>query len=932
MEEYKKEQNRTKKERKEDGARTKRNAFVCAAAMMFIAAALMTAFTFAAPSSEDAGDDQTIGSNGDTFDYTSAPNLKLTYMVTSEDPNTAQVYGYISGITHEMRIPSTVTNNGKEYIVTSIGDGVFNAKENEEIKKKLNKVVLPDSVTVIGKEAFVHCANLEGINLDKITSVGMLAFIHCTSLTSVELPMAEIIEAGAFTNCNNMTYAFVGGSLTHLGEFAFYSDRLGALAIPYGTILGEQPVDHSVTVLVHYEGAPAVSAVRDGNEVKLTIHAEIPASELTVGTAHGGNGVTVTGEDHEWSFVKQFIKNEYYAKFVQAVSFTVSGKVTDGVNGIAGAAIAYTVTGTPGIQVIETANNGTYAIEAPWGSEVSIISVVRSGYVSAQSMPLYFSGKATQNFVMNGGHGTTYTVTGSVKHGTHALNGVNISYIIYGGGAGNVKTDANGKYVISGIPSGAVVHINDAQKDGFTNTTHLPAELYVDGNKTADIAMSPVPGHHLTISGKAELNGAGLENVTISYTADGINQPSALTDKFGNYKITVPAGSVVIITAAKDTYVVKTSYAELYMSENRTGVDFAFDYDRDHWAIVIFDPENGEPPAQVWHEIGTKLTKPDDPVKSTYKFAGWSFAGALWNFGSDIVGGDMTLTAEYDHDETYWATVIFDPDNSTGTTEIWHSKGTVLADPIIPVKGSLKFIGWFLSDAEWNFNDIVTKDITLKAKYENDPEYHYKVTFNADNGLPPQEVWTLKGDTVAEPAVPVKGSLTFIGWFLGDKEWDFNDAITLDITLKAKYENDPEYYFKVIFDADNGTGPEEAWVLKGTVVDEPNVPTKGSLTFVGWFLGDTEWNFSDAVTSDITLKAKYENDPEYHYKVTFDADNGSSTEAWVLKGEIVAEPGTPAKGSLTFIGWFLGDAKWDFADAIISDITLKAKYENDPEY
>lgn len=50
-------------------------------------------------------------------------------------------------------------------------------------------VVIPDSVTEIGGEAFSGCTSLTNITIpDSVTEIGRSAFNGCTSLTKVSLP------------------------------------------------------------------------------------------------------------------------------------------------------------------------------------------------------------------------------------------------------------------------------------------------------------------------------------------------------------------------------------------------------------------------------------------------------------------------------------------------------------------------------------------------------------------------------------------------------------------------------------------------------------------------------------------------------------------------------------------------------------------------
>ena len=64
--------------------------------------------------------------------------------------------------------------------------------------------------------------------------------------------------------------------------------------------------------------------------------------------------------------------------------------------------------------------------------------------------------------------------------------------------------------------------------------------------------------------------------------------------------------------------------------------------------------------------------------------------------------------------------------------------------------------------------------------------------------------------------------------------------------------------FTVTFNADGGTlaGEATVQVKKGKTISEPTAPTKEGYTFAGWYNGETKYDFSSKVTSDITLVAR----------------------------------------------------------------------------
>ncbi|HBF14313.1 MAG TPA: hypothetical protein DDW30_01240, partial [Clostridiales bacterium] len=75
---------------------------------------------------------------------------------------------------------------------------------------------------------------------------------------------------------------------------------------------------------------------------------------------------------------------------------------------------------------------------------------------------------------------------------------------------------------------------------------------------------------------------------------------------------------------------------------------------------------------------------------------------------------------------------------------------------------------------------------------------------------------------------------------------------------KDIFPTDILHPFTVSFDADNGTDTFTQTVYRNRKAAKPEAPVKDGCTFVGWFNGDTEWNFeTDTVTEDVTLTAKW---------------------------------------------------------------------------
>lgn len=63
------------------------------------------------------------------------------------------------------------------------------------------------------------------------------------------------------------------------------------------------------------------------------------------------------------------------------------------------------------------------------------------------------------------------------------------------------------------------------------------------------------------------------------------------------------------------------------------------------------------------------------------------------------------------------------------------------------------------------------------------------------------------------------------------------------------------------------------------------------------------------------------------YTVTFQSEGGSEVASQIRANTPAARPADPTKEGYTFIGWYKGEEKWNFADAVTEAMTLTAKWQ-----
>lgn len=176
----------------------------------------------------------------------------------------------------------------------------------------------------------------------------------------------------------------------------------------------------------------------------------------------------------------------------------------------------------------------------------------------------------------------------------------------------------------------------------------------------------------------------------------------------------------------------------------------------------------------------------------------------------------------------------------------------------------------------------------------------FTVTFDAQGGTAVSAQTVTDGEKATAPADPTKEDYNFLGWYVGDTKYDFNTAVTADVTLTAKWEKKPACNpepenpnpenpnpenpnpenpnpenpnpenpnpevteFTVTFDSQGGSAVVAQTVQKDATATKPEDPTKTDFYFIGWYVGDTEYNFETPVTAAITLTAKWGYQPKW---------------------------------------------------------------------
>ena len=150
------------------------------------------------------------------------------------------------------------------------------------------------------------------------------------------------------------------------------------------------------------------------------------------------------------------------------------------------------------------------------------------------------------------------------------------------------------------------------------------------------------------------------------------------------------------------------------------------------------------------------------------------------------------------------------------------------------------------------------------------------------------------GEKAIEPDVPSRQGYQFTDWYLDNTKYDFNTAVTKDMTLTAKWTVNS---YTITFDTDGGSAIDPITQDYGTAIIAPADPTREGYTFIGWDKAIP----ATMPAEDLTVTAQWRIN---QYTIAFDTDGGSAIAPITQDyGTQITAPADPTREGYTFIGW-----------------------------
>jgi uncharacterized repeat protein (TIGR02543 family) len=332
--------------------------------------------------------------------------------------------------------------------------------------------------------------------------------------------------------------------------------------------------------------------------------------------------------------------------------------------------------------------------------------------------------------------------------------------------------------------------------------------------------------------------------------------------------------------------------------------------------IVTFNSNGGSTVASQSVTSGSTATKPTDPTKTGYAFAGWTLNGTAYSFSAPVTAS-ITLTASWTANAY---TVTFNSNGGSALAPQTVNYGSTATQPAAPTKSGYTFGGWTLNGAAYSFSTPVTGNVTLTASWTTLPVY--TVTFNSNGGSAVASESVVSGSTATQPTSPTQAGYTFSGWTLNGSAYSFSTAVTANVTLVASWTALPVY--TITFNSNGGSSVASQSVTSGSTATQPTSPTLANYTFNGWTLNGSAYSFSTPVTANVTLTASW---TSITYVVTFNSNGGSSVASQtVVSGSTATQPTPLTNSPHVFKGWYSGSTAYNFSTPVTSNLTLTASW------
>lgn len=299
---------------------------------------------------------------------------------------------------------------------------------------------------------------------------------------------------------------------------------------------------------------------------------------------------------------------------------------------------------------------------------------------------------------------------------------------------------------------------------------------------------------------------------------------------------------------------------------------------------VTFDSKGSSAVEAAAIKYEEKITKPSDPTKAGYTFAGWYKETAcenVWDFDNDVVTDETTLYAKWTANRY---TALFDKNegDTVSPASIEKDYQEELGTLPTATRTGYSFAGWFTAatggDQISNKTKMPLDGTTYYAQWTIN---QYTVKFDGNGGSNETDITADYDSELETLPTSSRTGYTFAGWYTekigGTKVETTTKVPAKDVTYYAHWTINQ---YTVKFDGNGGSNGTEITADYDSELETLPTSTREGYIFEGWYTektGGTRILTTTKMPLDgATYYAQWKT---VDYTITYDLNDGSSSEA-----------------------------------------------------
>ncbi len=264
----------------------------------------------------------------------------------------------------------------------------------------------------------------------------------------------------------------------------------------------------------------------------------------------------------------------------------------------------------------------------------------------------------------------------------------------------------------------------------------------------------------------------------------------------------------------------------------------------------------------ITQETDSQLVLPV-PKREHYLFMGWYYNGEEFS-NNKMPAENITLLAKWTPLSKHITYNLSGGEFADSDTVVIDVPNNTMIELPRAVKAGYVFLHWYDNDNNIYKNTLeVTNDLILYAQYDEIASYqkNYSLTLNLQGGTLLAPLTSYETGVTTTLPIPTKANSIFLGWYTnsvgsGKKYINITNSDFGNKTYYAVWANKNAEFTVNFVSYDDVTVLATQTLKYGEILANVNTPINGELAY-SWYLGNDIYDFTQPVTSNMTLVARW---------------------------------------------------------------------------